>query len=81
MLLKDSNITTQTNVNDENDVEETNKSCTPNNEMQKMWNSKMAVASMIPNVTMLILNAVFGHRLAFNTYFFANSLFIGDGRS
>jgi len=36
--------------------------CQPNNEMQKMWNSKMAVASMIPNVTMLILNAVFGHR-------------------
>jgi len=36
--------------------------CEPNNEMQKMWNSKMAVASMIPNVTMLILNAVFGHR-------------------
>lgn len=39
-----------------------NTSCTPNNDMQRMWNSKMAVASMIPNVTMLILNAVFGHR-------------------
>ena len=33
------------------------------NEMQKMWNSRMAVASMIPNVTILILNGVFGHRL------------------
>ena len=30
--------------------------------MQRMWNSYLAVASMIPNVTMLILNAVFGHR-------------------
>jgi len=36
--------------------------CEPSDEMQKMWNSKMAVASMVPNVTMLILNAVFGHR-------------------
>lgn len=62
MLLKDSNITSQTSVNEENDVEDTYKMCTPNDDMQKMWNSKMAVASMIPNVTMLILNAVFGHR-------------------
>merc|ERR550539_1197570 len=44
------------------DSENTTTECTPNTEMQKMWNSKMAVASMIPNVTMLILNAVFGHR-------------------
>ena len=33
------------------------------NDMQRMWNSRMAVASMIPNVTILILNGVFGHRL------------------
>ena len=67
MLLKDSNITSQTSSNAENDVEGTYKICTPNDDMQKMWNSKMAVASMIPNVTMLILNAVFGHRLVRNT--------------
>ena len=67
MLLKDSNITSQTSLNEENDVEGTYKICTPNDDMQKMWNSKMAVASMIPNVTMLILNAVFGHRLVSNT--------------
>ena len=67
MLLKDSNITSQTSLNEENDVEGNYKICTPNDDMQKMWNSKMAVASMIPNVTMLILNAVFGHRLVDNT--------------
>ena len=66
MLLKDSNITSQTSLNEENDVEGTYKIWTPNDDMQKMWNSKMAVASMIPNVTMLILNAVFGHRLVDN---------------
>ena len=31
------------------------------NEMQTNWNSNMAMASMIPNVTFLLLNAVFGH--------------------
>ena len=30
--------------------------------MQTNWNSHLAVASMVPNVTMLLLNAVFGHR-------------------
>jgi len=62
MLQINSNITSQTPVNEESDIDDTYKTCTPNDEMQKMWNSKMAVASMIPNVTMLILNAVFGHR-------------------
>lgn len=47
------NITvTATNNNSRSDL----------SDMQKMWNSKMAVASMIPNVTILILNAIFGHR-------------------
>ena len=32
------------------------------NEMQTVWSSRMAVASMVPNVTLLLLNAVFGHR-------------------
>ena len=67
MLRINSNITSQTPVNEESDIDDTYKTCTPNDEMQKMWNSKMAVASMIPNVTMLILNAVFGHRLVDNT--------------
>ena len=44
------------------DSNDDNTECTPNDKMQKMWNSKMAVASMVPNVSMLILNAVFGHR-------------------
>jgi hypothetical protein len=32
------------------------------NENQTVWASRMAVASMVPNVTFLLLNAVFGHR-------------------
>ena len=47
---------------DSKDSNDDNTECIPNTNMQKMWNSKMAVASMVPNVTMLILNAVFGHR-------------------
>lgn len=31
------------------------------NELQTNWGSNMAMASMIPNVTFLLLNAVFGH--------------------
>jgi len=31
-------------------------------EMQKNWGPQLSVASMVPNVTILILNAVFGHR-------------------
>merc|ERR1719282_616678 len=33
------------------------------NELQKAWNGYLAAASMVPNVTFLILNAFFGHRL------------------
>lgn len=32
------------------------------NDFQMSWSSHLAVASMVPNVTMLLLNAVFGHR-------------------
>ena len=32
------------------------------NDMQRNWGSHLAVASMVPNVTMLLLNAAFGHR-------------------
>lgn len=32
------------------------------NSIQTAWNSNMAMASMVPNVTMLLLNAAFGHR-------------------
>ena len=31
-------------------------------EVQKDWGPNMSMASMIPNVTFLLLNAVFGHR-------------------
>ena len=31
------------------------------NEMQTAWNGHLAVASMVPNVTFLLLNAAFGH--------------------
>ena len=31
-------------------------------EMQEEWGPQVTVASMVPNVTILILNAVFGHR-------------------
>jgi len=31
------------------------------NEVQTSWNSNMAMASMVPNVTFLLLNASFGH--------------------
>merc|ERR1712002_1120416 len=32
------------------------------NEMQKAWGGYLAVASMVPNVTFLILNGVVGHK-------------------
>ena len=32
------------------------------NDLQKAWGGYLAVASMVPNVTFLILNAAFGHR-------------------
>jgi len=32
------------------------------NAMQEGWNPKLSIFSMVPNVTILILNAVFGHR-------------------
>jgi hypothetical protein len=32
-----------------------------NNEMQTNWGVHLAAASMVPNVTMLLLNAAFGH--------------------
>jgi len=34
-----------------------------NEEVQNDWGPNMSMASMIPNVTFLLLNAVFGHRL------------------
>ncbi|CAB4069542.1 SLC29A1_2_3 [Lepeophtheirus salmonis] len=33
-----------------------------NTELQDNWNPRLSVASMVPNVTFLTLNAVFGHR-------------------
>ncbi len=31
--------------------------------LQIKWNSYLSIASMIPNVTVLLLNAVFGHKV------------------
>ena len=40
----------------------TNAVLTP---LQKKWNSYLSIASMIPNVTFLLLNAAFGHRFRY----------------
>ena len=32
------------------------------NDLQKAWGGYLAVASMVPNVTFLILNGLFGHK-------------------
>ncbi len=49
------------------------------NTRQTHWPSHMAVASMVPNVTMLLLNAAFGHRskkeLRLKALLFAKSLY------
>lgn len=39
----------------------TNETLGGKNEVQISWNSNMAMASMVPNVTFLLLNASFGH--------------------
>ena len=41
---------------------EEDKASTKFTELQMEWNSYLSIASMIPNVTFLLLNAVFGHR-------------------
>ena len=35
------------------------------NEMQTSWGPYLAIASMVPNVTILLLNAAFGHHFRF----------------
>ena len=35
---------------------------TAKNDLQKTWNSKLAITSMVPNVATLIINALAGHR-------------------
>jgi hypothetical protein len=48
-------------VNDTYDAYLSNDASTGLNDIQTTWKSKMSVASMVPNVTMLLLNAAFGH--------------------
>uniref|UniRef100_A0A0K2TVN0 Uncharacterized protein n=2 Tax=Lepeophtheirus salmonis TaxID=72036 RepID=A0A0K2TVN0_LEPSM len=43
-------------------VENTTMPIDSNTELQDNWNPRLSVASMVPNVTFLTLNAVFGHR-------------------
>ena len=38
--------------------------------LQIEWNSYLSIASMIPNVTFLLLNAAFGHRQEMATFLF-----------
>ena len=53
----DLNATTTDNNNNNN-----NNATSGYNDLQTKWNSRLAVASMVPNVTFLLLNAIFGHR-------------------
>ena len=39
-----------------------NKNETESNELQKAWGGYLSAASMVPNVTLLILNGFFGHK-------------------
>ena len=38
------------------------------NEMQTSWGPYLAIASMVPNVTILLLNAAFGHHFRFEAF-------------
>ena len=38
------------------------------NEMQTSWGPYLAIASMVPNVTILLLNAAFGHHFRFKDF-------------
>ena len=38
-----------------------NETATGLNEMQTSWGPYLSIASMVPNVTILLLNAAFGH--------------------
>ena len=49
-------------VNDTYDAANVTNATLLKNSIQTSWNSNMAMASMVPNVTMLLLNAAFGHR-------------------
>ena len=46
------------------------------NEMQTNWNSNMAMASMIPNVTFLLLNAFFGHHFRTTSRLLVSLIFV-----
>jgi len=49
----------------EDDATSSNVTITPGwvpNDLQKAWGGYLAVASMVPNVTFLILNGLFGHK-------------------
>ena len=44
------------------------------NEMQTSWGPYLAIASMVPNVTILLLNAAFGHHFRFKVFLSFTSL-------
>jgi len=60
VLAVTSNVTGD--VTDLSTGNETATADSPPNEMQKAWGGYLAVASMVPNVTFLILNGVVGHK-------------------
>ena len=44
-----------------------NETATGLNEMQTSWGPYLSIASMVPNVTILLLNAAFGHHFRFGS--------------
>ena len=48
-----------------NGTAETNGTVAALSEMQTSWGPYLSIASMVPNVTILLLNAAFGHHFRF----------------
>ena len=44
---------------------ESNETAVGNSELQTSWGPYLSIASMVPNVTILLLNAAFGHHFRF----------------
>ena len=45
-----------------------NETATGLNELQTSWGPYLSIASMVPNVTILLLNAAFGHHFRFEAF-------------
>jgi len=60
--VEDPAIETMVVLGDETEAPECGSEGGPPNDLQKAWGGYLAVASMVPNVTFLILNGVVGHK-------------------